>query len=229
MQYYNKAIEAAQYYYDNLKQLQNESNEQFRQRQLEALDELVELTKARQEQLRHNWEDLANGIGDIFGSIADFYQEDIRAQKEADGQYSAESKRKFESVKRLQIAQATISTISGAIEAFMGCQSLGQPWGAILGAIQAAAVTAAGVAEIQKIKNTKLDSDTGIGSSTRYAVATPSITDYNPQGVTNITGGQETEDLVNAITKNPVKAYVVESDVTAAQEVSNQRQRESTF
>lgn len=229
MQYYNKAIEAAQYYYDNLKQLQDESNEQFRQRQLEALDELVDLTAARQEQLRHNWEDLANGIGDIFGSIADMYEEDIRAQKDADGQYSAESKRKFETVKRLQIAQATISTISGAIEAFMGCQSLGQPWGAILGAIQAAAVTAAGVAEIQKIKNTKLGDDSAGGSSTRYAVATPSITDYSPQGVTNVTGGQETEDLANAIAKNPVKAYVVESDVTAAQEVASQRSRESTF
>ena len=230
MQYLQARLKAAQYFYDNLKQLEGESMEEYRQRTLEALSDLKDAEQAILQQRFNNYSDLANGIGDIFGSIADFYQTEIEAQKEADGEYNAESRKKFEWVKRLQIAQATIQTISGAIAAFMGCQSLGQPWGAIIGAVQAAAVTAAGIAEIAKIKSTKLDgSGGGSSNSTRYAVATPSITDYVPQGTTNLTGGQETQDLANALSKTPIKAFVVESDVTAKQELANRRTSETTF
>ena len=230
MQYLQARLKAAQYFYDNLKQLEGESMEEYRQRTLEALSDLKDAEQAILQQRFNNYSDLANGIGDIFGSIADLYQTEIEAQKDADGQYNAESRKKFEWVKRLQIAQATIQTISGAIAAFMGCQSLGQPWGAIIGAVQAAAVTAAGIAEIAKIKSTKLDgSGGGNSNSTRYAVATPSITDYVPQGTTNLTGGQETQDLANALSKTPIKAFVVESDVTAKQELANRRTSETTF
>ena len=230
MQYLQARLKAAQYFYDNLKQLEGESMEEYRQRTLEALSDLKDAEQAILQQRFNNYSDLASGIGDIFGSIADLYQTEIEAQKDADGQYNAESRKKFEWVKRLQIAQATIQTISGAIAAFMGCQSLGQPWGAIIGAVQAAAVTAAGIAEIAKIKSTKLDgSGGGSSNSTRYAVATPSITDYVPQGTTNLTGGQETQDLANALSKTPIKAFVVESDVTAKQELANRRTSETTF
>lgn len=229
MQYLNARLKAAQYFYDNLKQMEGESMEEYRQRTLEALSDLKDAERAILEQRLNNYSDLANGIGDIFGSIADLYQTEIEAQKDADGQYNAESRKKFEWVKKLQIAQATIQTISGAIAAFMGCQSLGQPWGAIIGAVQAAAVTAAGIAEIAKIKSTKLDGSSSSSNSTRYAVATPSITDYVPEGTVNLTGGQETEDLANALSKTPIKAYVVEAEVTAKQELANRRNEETTF
>ena len=230
MQYLQARLKAAQYFYDNLQQLEGESMEEYRQRTLEALSDLKDAEQAILQQRFNNYSDLANGIGDIFGSIADLYQTEIEAQKDADGQYNAESRKKFEWVKRLQIAQATIQTISGAIAAFMSCQSLGFPWGQIIGTVQAAAVTAAGIAEIAKIKSTKLDGSTG-GSNggTRYAVATPSITDYVPQGTTNLTSGQETQDLANALAKNPIKAIVVESEITAKQEIANRRSAETTF
>ena len=81
MQYYDARIKAAQYYYDTLKQMQGESNEEFRQRQLQALDELTQLEKGKLQQRLDNYSNLANGIGDIFGSIADIYQTEIQAQK----------------------------------------------------------------------------------------------------------------------------------------------------
>ena len=164
------------------------------------------------------------------GTMQPKKDDNIQAQKDADGQYNAESKRKFEWVKRLQIAQATIQTISGAIAAFMSCQSLGFPYGQIIGAIQAAAVTAAGLAQIAQIRKTKLDGSSSTSSSSaRYAVATPSITDYNPQGTQNLTNGQEMQDLANALSKTPVQAFVVESQITAKQELAQQRKNESTF
>lgn len=228
MQYYDAQIKAAQYYYDNLKQLQNESNEEFRQRQLEALDRLKELEAQKLQQRLDNWSRLANGIGNIMGSIADYYQTEIDAQKDADGKYNAESKKKFEWVKNLQIAQATIQTISGAIAAFMGCQSLGQPWGLILGAVEAAAVTAAGIAQIAQIKKTKLDGNSNTaGGGTTYATAVPMMTDYLPQGTTNLTGGQETEDLANALSKTNIVVSVV--DINDAQDKVKTRVVETTF
>ena len=228
MQYLNARLKAVQNYYDNLERLEGESMEEYRQRTLEALAELRDTEREILQQRFENYSNLANGIGDIFGSIADMYQTDIQAQKDADGQYNAESKRKFEWVKRLQIAQATIQTISGAIAAFMSCQSLGFPYGQIIGAIQAAAVTAAGLAQIAQIRKTKLDgSSSSSSSSARYAVATPSITDYNPQGTQNLTNGQEMQDLANALTKTNIVVSV--TDINEVQDRVKTRVVESTF
>lgn len=227
MQYYDAQITAAKYYYDNLKQLQNESNEEFRMRQLQALDELTDLEKARLQQRLDNYTNLAQGIGNIMGSIAEWYQEEIRVQKETDGEYNAESKKKFEYVKGLQIAQATINTIAGAISAFMGCQELGQPWGAIIGAVQAAAVTAAGVVEIQKIKNTKLDGNSSLSNNAKYSVAVPTVPDFVPEGSVNLTGEQETEDLKNALASTQIVVSV--TDINDAQDKVQTRVVESTF
>lgn len=228
MQYLNARLKAAQNYYDNLKQLEGESMEEYRQRTLEALAELRDTEREILQQRFENYSNLANGIGDIFGSIADMYQTEIQAQKDADGQYNAESKRKFEWVKRLQIAQATIQTISGAIAAFMSCQSLGFPYGQIIGAIQAAAVTAAGLAQIAQIRKTKLDGSSSTSSSSaRYAVATPSITDYNPQGTQNLTNGQEMQDLANALSKTNIVVSV--TDINEVQDRVKTRVVESTF
>lgn len=55
--------------------------------------------------------------------------------------------------KGLQIAAATIQTIEGAVGAFMqGMANFPAPYGAIIGAAQAAVATAAGVAQISQIK-----------------------------------------------------------------------------
>ena len=47
--------------------------------------------------------------------------------------------------------------------------------------------------------------------------------------VQNATGAQETEDLANALSKQPLKAYVVESEISNAQSRANQRNQESSF
>ena len=227
MQYYDAQIEAAKYYAESMQRIQGESDEQFRMRHLQALDELADLEKARLQQRLDNYTNLAQGIGNIMGSIAEWYQEEIRAQKEADGDYNAESKRKFEYVKGLQIAQATINTISGAIAAFMGAQELGQPWGLAIGIAQAAAVTAAGAVEIAKIKNTKLDGNSSVGNSARYSVAVPTIPDFVPEGTTNLTGQMETEDLKNALASTQIVVSVTE--INDAQDKLRTRVSEATF
>lgn len=227
MQYLQARIKSARYYYENLRQMQGESDEDFRDRSIQALSDLVSTENDLLNQRLNNWRGLLSGIGDIMGTLADYYQTEIEAQMEADGQYNAESKKKFEWIKGLQIAQATINTISGAIAAFMGCQELGQPWGLVLGATQAAAVTAAGMAQIAKIKSTKIGGSGGSGGSGISATATPSYEPYRPTYTENVTGASDTENLRNAIMEQPI--YVRVSDIDKAQKGRQTKVSESSF
>ena len=174
------------------------------------------------------YSDLADSIGDIFGSIADIMQEDIQNKIKNGKITQEEGEKQFKAVKAFQIAQATIQTISGAIAAFMSCQSTyPQPYGAIIGAVQAAAVTAAGIAQIAKIKNTQLG---GGGSSAGSPTAAPVQTtpeEYVPQYTQNATGESEITRLADSIHNQ--KVYVVESDITEAQNRSKVRVTESTW
>lgn len=59
--------------------------------------------------------------------------------------------RQFRRQQQMQIAQATISMLTGSVQAFTGAMSLGFPMGPIIGAIQAAAVLAMGGVSIGMI------------------------------------------------------------------------------
>jgi hypothetical protein len=188
----------------------------------------LNLQKEAVEQQIKMYSDLANSIGDIFGSIADILEDDIKHKVENGELTQEEGEKQFKAVKAFQIAQATIQTISGAIAAFMSCQSLPWPANAIVGAVQAAAVTAAGVAQIAKIKNTQLGG--GGGSSAGSPTAAPVQTapeEYVPQYTQNATGESEITRLADTIKDQRV--YVVESDITEAQNRSKVRVTESTW
>ena len=72
--------------------------------------------------------------------------------------------------KAIQIAQTSIQTFQGAVSAFTAAQVIPPPAGQIIGAANAAAVVAMGLANINKIKNTKIP--TGGGSSSANGNAT---------------------------------------------------------
>lgn len=191
---------------------------------------LIDNTNLQKEYIQQQIEmysNLANSIADIFGSIADILEDDIKNKVKNGELTEEEGEKQFKAVKAFQIAQATIQTISGAIAAFMSCQSLPWPANAIVGAVQAAAVTAAGVAQIAKIKSTQLG---GGGSSVGSATAAPVQTapeEYVPQYTQNATGESEITRLADSIHNQ--KVYVVESDITEAQNRSKVRVTESTW
>lgn len=177
-----------------------------------------------------NWENLASGIGKIMGSVADIYEADLKAQVEHGKKSQEQAEEEFETVKGLRIAVAVIDTIQGALAAFMGWQEMGQPWGAIIGAVQAAAVTAAGIAQIAQISNTKFGGSGNVGGSTMMAQASviPSMQDYTPDMTGTLTGQQETEELVNSII-DKADFYVRVSDIDDAQDRGRVRVDESTY
>lgn len=185
------------------------------------------LQKEYIEQQIEMYSNLANSIADIFGSIADILEDDIKHKVENGKLTQEEGEKQFKAVKAFQIAQATIQTISGAIAAFMSCQSLPWPANAIVGAVQAAAVTAAGVAQIAKIKNTQLGGSNSLSSNVSAGAVQPEPETYQPQYYANPTGESEVVKLADSI-KNQ-RVILVESDVTAAQEKAKRVRVESTW
>lgn len=151
----------------------------------------------------------------ILGALADIYESDTKA--------SEAERRK---AKNLRIAAATIDMLQGAVTAFSVAQELGPIAGPIVGAANAAAVIAAGTANIRKIRAqqvsaTATSADSGFDASP--AVSAPVFQPEVTQ-VRTVTGASE-EELLN----QPSRVYILQSDLEAAAGESRARVAESTF
>ena len=156
----------------------------------------------------------ATGTADLLGAIADAY--------ESNGELTeAEEKR----VKNLRIAAATINMLQGAVTAFSTAQELGPIAGPIVGAINAAAVVATGMANIAKIKSTNVTRDSAPSTSTA-TVQAPALPDTVP--TTTVVNGAKTETALNNAAK-PQKVYVVQSEVEAVGNIAEVADNESSF
>lgn len=212
---------------ENAERDYNNTMAELRNLDTQNLIDNTNLQKEYIEQQIEMYSNLAESIGDIFGSIADILEDDIKNKVENGKITQEEGKKQFKAVKAFQIAQATINTISGAIAAFMSCQSLPWPANAIVGAVQAAAVTLAGVAQIQKIKNTQLGGSSTVTSTMSASAVQTQPEEYVPAYTQNATGESEITRLADSIHNQRV--YVVESDITEAQNRSKVRVTESTW
>lgn len=138
-----------------------------------------------------------------------------------------------EEQKAFAIMETTISTLTGAIDAYKSMASI--PYvGPALGAIAAAAVTAAGVANIAKIKSTTKESSSSGGSTSipTPQIETPSMTEVSPLldetadinrlEQSNVTGDSENKE-------QNIRCYVVESDITTMQNRVNVVESNATF
>lgn len=228
IEYYEAMLDAALWYKENLIKMDGETDAEFFARKQQAQNDYDEwLRQKRQAEIAYTIE-YANAIADVMGSIADAYEDDIRAQVEAGKISQKEGEKRFEQVKGMQIAIATIQMLAGIATALSGVfTTKSGPWDIALAAAQAATIAASGIAQISKIKNTKLGSSSS-NSSTSYAVAQPSTPDdFKPSYTENLTGEQENEDLKNALMSQPI--YVRVSDIDNAQEGRRVRTSETTF
>ena len=139
------------------------------------------------------------------------------------------SEASVKAAKNLRIAAATIDMISGAVTAFSVAQSLGPIAGPIVGAINAAAVVAAGLANIAKIKATNVSKSSAPASSApTQAQATVSAPTLETATPTTVTTGASTERALNAAAQ-PQKVYILQSDIEAAGDTAQVQVAESTF
>ena len=198
--------------------------------QQQAINAEVEMNLRGREKMKKDDEDYtefrmktalaaADGTAAILGSLADIYEANSENNEQAAQQ-----------AKNLRIASTIIETISGSVAAYMqAVSSMPAPYGPIVGAIQAATVFAAGMAEVEKIRNTDVDKDSAPSASSSgmsAAVSAPVLPEEMPQ--TRILTSAEDEDRLNRMAYDQ-RVYVVYSDIAQAGRRVQVRDSEATF
>lgn len=219
-------------YIDIEKNLYSELNanlDQFNKDYFKKFTEQQEEEARVLEERRNNIKSFVSSTSDIIGMVADAWESSIKSQIEAGKLSEEEGKKQFEQVKALETAVAIINTIAAGIEAFKGITKASGGWALAAAIAQMVATIGVGMAQVAKIQSTQL----GTKSTQITSVTTPNlgsiVNEYQPQYVSNITNNTELDNLANALQKNPIKAYVVESDITNAQGLTRQREDETSW
>lgn len=170
----------------------------------------VKMAKEAAKQKLDSMQTYAAGTSGLLNGIADMLEEE--------GQ----------SAKNLRIAAATIDMISGAVTAFSTAQQLGPIAGPIVGAINAAAVVASGLANIAKIRATNVSKDAAPTSTApaQATVSAPALETAVP--TTTVINGARTETALNRAAQ-PSRVYVVQSDIEAAAQDTRVQVAEASF
>lgn len=210
------------------RKLQEENDKQFSDF-LEQLneDELDMVTETLQAELDAEWnaleeekrikrERLATFMGytstlsDLSGAIADIYEADADADEKA-----------AKKAKGFKIASAILSTLNGAVAAFTSTWSAAEltpTVKAVLAPMNAAAVLAAGYAQVKQMNSVKVGND-----SSSAAVPAPAFSPYVAQ-VRNVTGQREEERLYQN-----QRVFLVYSDLEIANTAQRVKVRETEF
>lgn len=180
----------------------------------------------------------AQAVSGILNSLADAYESDEK---------NAEKNEK--KIKALRIASATIDMLQGAVTAFASSMSLGPIAGPIVGAVNAAAVVAMGIANINKIKSTNPSSGGGGASASASAPRTQSASSVVAQakaeekevsaivnapevetnmGTTRTITSASEEERLNRMA-SPQKVYILQSDLEASNRSSKVVVEEASF
>ena len=187
-----------------------EEEEELRKKDLENAKKIAQ---AKKDMMKG----VASATSDILGAIADMYEADEES-----------SEKNANKIKNLRIAAATIDTISGAIGAYMqAVATIPPPYGIITGAIQAAAVTAAGIAQIAQIKKTNVSGSSQSSSVPTSAISSAPTLTTNVANVRSVTSASE-EERLNQMAKDQ-RVYILADDIQASQNQIKTQVAESSF
>ena len=184
-------------------------------------DEERASAKRRADIRREAAESAVDSVSSILDSLADIYEANSEGDEKA-----------AQTAKNLRIASTIIDTISGATSAYM---STWKAYGEMpilaqtLAIVNAAAVMAAGMANVAKIRNTDVSGDSAPSSSSSSIGATvsaPSIPTEVPQTRT-LTSASE-ERRLNERGRDQ-RVYIVWSDIEAAGRKARVRDTETSF
>ena len=196
--------------------------------------QMTDIKKEEAMSLLNTYGQVAQGIGDLMGTISDIWQDSIKERVKNGKITEEEGKKEFEKSKKLQIATAIVNGLAGVAMAVSTAMSLGPIAGPIMAAINSAMVIASTAAQIAKIKSTTFDSGGGGsmgGEVSAQAAPTPAAMEYVPNYSTNITGESETVNLANAVNdgQKDQRVYLVESDINEVGKRVEVREKEITF
>ena len=172
---------------------------------------------------------LSKSVANVMGTVSDIMQANIEEKVKRGEISEEEAEKEFENVKKLQIAEAIVNTLTGALQAQMSVwapdSQIHGVWAKIaMSALLGAQTLATGYAQVQKIRNTTFGGG-GSGSAQPTIItgaATPLLNeaqDLNELDAMYVTGRPPQDTRV----------YVLESDITNAQNNRKVRVTESTF
>ena len=172
---------------------------------------------------------LSKSVANVMGTVSDIMQANIEEKVKRGEISEEEAEKEFENVKKLQIAEAIVNTLTGALQAQLSVwgpdSQIHGVWTKIaMSALLGAQTLATGYAQVQKIRNTTF----GGGGS---GAAQPTIITGAATPLLN--EAQDINDLdAMYVTGRPpqdTRVYVLESDITNAQNNRKVRVTESTF
>lgn len=194
----------------------------------------LEAYKAVQDKKREALQASLTVASEVFGSMASLAQSAMNAEIETEGRSADEIEAAQEKKKKaantyagLSIAQATVDTYKAANEAYSSMASI--PYvGPVLGAAAAGAAIVSGLANVKQIIQTAQQaklSVSGSVSTSGSAVEAPQPINTPPVAYTrNLLGDKETEQL-----NDPIKCYVLESEMTSLQSKVKVKEQNSRF
>lgn len=229
-----KELGAAQEEIDEAKRLRDEADAELRslnvEKALEENDAQEESEQRLADARQQRYKVMATGVesvANLMGNLASMMQNQIQ-QEVRDGKISEEqAKKKFKTVKALQLTQAVMQTAVGVATALAGAfTTKSGPWDYVLAGIQAASIAAAGAIQIATISRQKFDSSGG-----NTAVATPNLAtvtnEYTPQYIQNVQTQSEISELSNAM--GNISPVVTVTDIEDGLQASKVRVEENSF
>lgn len=190
----------------------NETKQQLDQELATLEDEQnkrsVERTKATQEQKFNAVKSTLSSISNLAELFA--------------GKSKKQQEKAFKVQKAANIASATIDSYKAAVSTFAST-----PGGLVIKSLASAAALTAGLLNVKNIASQKFDA----GGSASAGGSRPSISTSTPESVQpsfNIVGDSGVNQL-EALKSQPSKAYVVSGEVSSAQALDRNRQRNATL
>jgi hypothetical protein len=194
----------------------------------EDLDAEQKLEDDKQAIIYKNDEEAQQRRSDAIQMIKDSFDAMSALADAFAGESEEQQRRNFNIQKALSAANVVVGTIEGASNAYTTAQK--SPFTAFFPGyplVQAGLATAFGVAQLQQIRKSKFEGSTpdapssaGGGAGTAMAGTTPSF---------NIVGGSGANVIAESLSKTPLKAYVVGSDVTTQQELDRKQIKSATL
>lgn len=223
---FKKSMQRAKEYAQNMKEIADISKgieeeitaevDAISEAEGEAILNSFEQQKEAAENMKKAWSTSISSIASMLGSLADIYES-----------YSDGSEKSEQRIKALRIASATIQTIQGAIGAYMqAVTTIAPPAGIIIGAANAATVTAAGLANIAKMRSTSLSgsSTPSVAPMSGVAASLPSRQVAAPAAVATLASDTRTLNAMGA-----QRVYILSSDIEASNTARKVQVAETTF
>ena len=219
-----EALEA----YANYQQAMTDENARQTNARIKKNKEEMQTNLQRLKQNMKIAQQLSRSVANVMGTVSDIMQANIEEKVKRGEISEEEAEKEFENVKKLQIAEAIINTLTGALQAQMSVwapdSQIHGVWAKIaMSAALGIQTLAAGYAQVQKIRSTTFGGS-GSGSAQPTIItgaATPLLNeaqDLNELDAMYVTGQQK-----------DTRVYVLESDITNAQNNQKVRVTESTF